>query len=159
MSGIILMGLGRDLYVWALAAFINIFFIPIVNGSNQAIWQIKVPPDVQGRVFATRAMIAQISASVAMLLSGPLADYNFEPAMMAGGSLESVFSSLVGAGPGAGMGLIFAIAGLCRMLVGFGSYMFKVVRNVENIIPDHQATVIGDKSTSNGNSRDSSESV
>lgn len=141
MSGMVLMGLGRDLYVWSLAAFISLFFIPIINGSNQAIWQTKVAPDVQGRVFATRALIAQISVPVAMLLSGPLADYYFEPAMMAGGGLESVFSGLVGTGPGAGMALMFVIAGLCGVLIGFGGYAFKAVRDVEDIIPDHQATV------------------
>jgi DHA3 family macrolide efflux protein-like MFS transporter len=142
MSGMVLMGLGRDLYVWSLAGFISLFFIPIINGSNQAIWQVKVAPDVQGRVFATRALIAQISAPVAMLLSGPLADYYFEPAMMAGGGLESVFSGLVGTSPGAGMALMFVIAGLCGVLIGFGGYAFKAVRNVEDIIPDHQAKKI-----------------
>jgi MFS family permease len=141
MIGMVLMGLGRNLYVWSFAAFINLFFIPIVNGSNQAIWQTKVAPDVQGRVFATRAMIAQISAPVAMLLSGPLADHYFEPAMIAGGSLESIFGWLVGTGPGAGMALMFIIAGLCGVLIGFGGYAFKAVRNVEDIIPDHQATI------------------
>jgi hypothetical protein len=141
MTGMVLMGLGRDLYVWSLAAFISLLFIPIINGSNQAIWQTKVAPDVQGRVFATRAMIAQISVPVAMLLSGPMADYYFEPAMMAGGSLEPVFGMLVGTGPGAGMALMFVIAGLCGVLIGFGSYAFKAVRDVEDIIPDHQATV------------------
>ncbi len=143
MSGMVLMGLGRSLYIWSLAAFINLFFIPIVNGSNQAIWQSKVAPDVQGRVFATRALIAQISAPVAMLLSGPLADYYFEPAMKAGGSLEPIFSSLVGTGPGAGMALMFLIAGLCGVLIGFGGYAFKVVRNVEDIIPDHDTNIAG----------------
>jgi len=136
MSGMILMGLGRDLYLWSLAAFISLFFIPIINGSNQAIWQSKVAPDVQGRVFATRALIAQISAPVAMLLSGPLADYYFEPAMTAGGS-----SRLVGTGPGAGMALMFVIAGLCGVLIGFGGYAFKAVRNVEDIIPDHDTNI------------------
>jgi DHA3 family macrolide efflux protein-like MFS transporter len=140
MFGMVLMGLGRDLYAWSSAAFIELFFIPIVNGSNQAIWQTKVAPDVQGRVFATRALIAQISAPVAMLLSGPLADYYFEPAMKAGGSLESVFSGLVGTGPGAGMALMFVVAGLCGVIIGFGGYVFKAVRDVEDIIPDHQAT-------------------
>jgi DHA3 family macrolide efflux protein-like MFS transporter len=141
MCGMILMGLGRDLCVWSLAAFIDLFFIPIINGSNQAIWQSKVAPDVQGRVFATRALIAQISAPLAMLMSGPLADNYFEPAMMAGGSLEPVFSSLVGTGPGAGMALMFVIAGLCGVLIGFGGYTFKAVRNVEDIIPDQDTNI------------------
>jgi MFS family permease len=143
MAGMILMGLGRDLYVWSLAAFISLFFIPIINGSNQAIWQTKVPPDVQGRVFATRALIAQVSAPVAMLLAGPLADYYFEPAMTVGGSLAAHFTTLVGTGPGAGMALMFVIAGLCGVLIGFGSYAFKAVRNVEDLIPDHEKSVEG----------------
>jgi DHA3 family macrolide efflux protein-like MFS transporter len=141
MVGMILMGFGRDLYVWSTAAFISLFFSPIINGSNQAIWQSKVAPDVQGRVFATRAMIAQISVPMAMLLSGPLADNYFEPAMMVGGSLEPFFSGLVGTGPGAGMALMFVIAGFCGVIIGFGGYLFKVVRNVEDIIPDHQALI------------------
>ena len=140
MSSMVLMGIGRNLYVWSSAAFISLFFIPIINGSNQAIWQAKVAPDVQGRVFATRALIAQISAPAAMLLSGPLADYYFEPAMKVGGSLEPLFSGLVGTGPGAGMALMFVIAGLCGVIIGFGGYAFKAVRDVEDIIPDHQAT-------------------
>jgi MFS transporter, DHA3 family, macrolide efflux protein len=31
---------------------------PLVNASNQAIWQAKVAPDVQGRVFAVQRLIA-----------------------------------------------------------------------------------------------------
>jgi DHA3 family macrolide efflux protein-like MFS transporter len=148
MIGTLLMGLGGNfdtfasqvspLYVWAMAGFIGLFFIPIVNGSNQAIWQAKVPPDVQGRVFATRALIAQISAPIAMLLAGPLADRVFEPAMLPGGSLAQTFGGILGTGPGAGMSLMFVIAGILGMLVGLGGYAFRSIRNVETILPDHE---------------------
>ncbi len=37
----LLMGLGRSLYVWATAAFSAALLLPIINGSNQAIWQAK----------------------------------------------------------------------------------------------------------------------
>lgn len=89
--GQILMGLGRGPYVWAVAAFSTLFILPIVNGCSQAIWQAKVPPAVQGRVFATRRLIAQISNPVGTVLAGPLADYVFGPAMMPGGALTPVF--------------------------------------------------------------------
>ena len=148
MIGTLLMGLGGNfdafasqvspLYVWAIAGFIGLFFIPIVNGSNQAIWQAKVPPDVQGRVFATRALIAQISVPLAMLLAGPLADRVFEPAMLNGGSLAQTFGGLLGTGPGAGMSLMFVIAGILGILVGLGGYAFRSIRNVETILPDHE---------------------
>jgi len=139
--GVMLIGLGRSPLIWAAIAFFMIFFVPIINGSSQAIWQTKVAPDVQGRVFAARGMIAQIGAPVAMLLAGPLADRVFEPAMMSGGSWVPLFGWLVGTGPGAGMSLMFVIAGALGMLVGLGGYAIPVVRNVEDILPDHIAEV------------------
>lgn len=135
--GMLLIGLGQTPLMWALAAFFTIFFIPIINGSSQAIWQSKVAPDVQGRVFASRGMIAQIGAPISMLLAGSLADHVFEPLMMPGGKGVPLFAWIVGTGPGAGMSLMFVIAGALGILVGLGGYAFPVVRNVEEILPDH----------------------
>ena len=53
MVGMVGFGIGDHPYAWAAAGFFAMFFVPILNGSNQAIWQIKVAPDLQGRVFAT----------------------------------------------------------------------------------------------------------
>jgi hypothetical protein len=133
-------GLGRDVYVWALATFLGVFFLPIANGSSQAIWQAKVAPDVQGRVFATRLLIAQISVPLSMLLAGPLADFVFKPAMMANGSLAPVFGMLVGTGAGAGMALMLVITGFLGVLGGLMGYAFPAIRNAETILPDHDAT-------------------
>jgi len=141
MLGVLSIGFGRDSYIWALAAFFTMFFIPIVQGSSNAIWQAKVAPDVQGRVFATRGIIATVSRPVALLVIGPLADRFFEPAMMPGGSLVPILSGLVGTGLGAGMALIFIISGGLGMLVGLGGYFFRIVRNVEDILPDHRQQV------------------
>ena len=52
------LGLGRDVLWWAVPLFLGASLIPWINGSNQAIWQSKVPPDVQGRVFSARRLIA-----------------------------------------------------------------------------------------------------
>lgn len=53
-----LMGVAEGPGAWATLAFLESLFIPIINGSNQAIWQAKVPLSVQGKVFAARRMIA-----------------------------------------------------------------------------------------------------
>lgn len=63
-------------------------------------------------------MIAQISAPVAMLLAGPLADRVFEPAMREGGALTPIFGGLVGTGTGAGMALMMVITGILGVIVG-----------------------------------------
>jgi len=138
MLGLLLMGLGRDPFVWALAAFFTMFFVPILDGSDQAIWQSKVPPDVQGRVFGSRLLLSDSSAPISMLLAGPLADHIFEPAMMQGGSLVAIFGGLVGTGPGAGMSLIFVFAGALGILIALIGFSLRVVRNVEDILPDHK---------------------
>ena len=141
LLGDLVMGLGTAPVIWGVGAFFTWFFAPIINGSNQAIWQAKVAPDVQGRVFATRRLIAQISGPVAMLLAGPLADYVFEPAMMPGGGLSGVFGGLVGTGPGAGMALMFVVTGILGALISLGGYAFGTVRDAEDILPDHDAGI------------------
>lgn len=139
LFGGILLGLGQNIYIWVVTAFLSWVSLPIINGSNQAIWQAKVAPDVQGRVFATRLMIAQISIPIAMLLAGPLADLVFTPAMMPGGSLTTLFGGLMGTGPGVGMSLMLVISGILGILVGIVGYSVRVVRKAEDILLDHDA--------------------
>lgn len=139
LLGHITIGIGQTAVLWGVGAFFMMFFLPLINGSNQAIWQAKVPGDIQGKVFATRRLIAQISAPIAMILGGRLADLVFEPGMLPGGSLANTFGPLVGTGPGAGMGLMFVLTGLLGALVGLSGYLFPAVRNAEDLLPDHDA--------------------
>lgn len=139
ISGGVILGIGRILPVWIVAGFLTSFIVVYINASNQAIWQAKVPPDIQGRVFAARRMIAQIVGPLGILLAGPLADKLFEPAMREGGSLTGLFGGLVGVGPGAGMALLMVISGALAALVGVSGYLFPAIRNAEDILPDHDA--------------------
>ncbi len=138
--GGVLLGLGQSVWVWAASAFVFALIVPILNGSNQAIWQAKVPPDVQGKVFSARRMIAWVAGPLALLVAGPLADRVLTPAMMPGGSLVGLFGGLVGTGPGAGMALLLVVSGLLGMAVGLGGYFFRAVREAEDLIPDHDQT-------------------
>lgn len=142
LLGVTLLGLGRSLPVWAVAAFCSAFLIPIINGSNQAIWQSKVAPDVQGRVFAVRRLIAQVTSPLGVLIAGPLADFVFEPAMRTDSILRDLFGGLVGDGAGSGMALMFVCAGMLGVAVGLSGYLFRVVRDAEKILPDHDAPVL-----------------
>lgn len=138
LLGPIVLGASQGIVGWAFGSFMSQAFIPVINGSNQAIWQSKVPPAVQGRVFATRRMIAQFSFPIAVLFAGPLADRVFEPAMQ-GGAAAAIFGPLVGTGPGAGMGLMIALSGVFGAAVGIVGYLIPAVRNVETILPDFDA--------------------
>lgn len=137
LLGTLPLGLARSLPGWMIAAFFAAAFIPILNGANQAIWQAKVPPDVQGRVFAARRFIAQVAIPLAMLVVGPLADRVMEPALRPGGALAGAFSPLVGVGDGAGIGLMLVVAGLTLGALGLSGYLRPAVREVEQRLPDH----------------------
>jgi MFS transporter, DHA3 family, macrolide efflux protein len=134
-TGILLMGLGRTVTVWALSGFLTMFFVPIVNSSNTAIWQSKVAPELQGRVFGARRAIAQCSYLIGFVLAGPVADHVFEPAMRSGGALADALGGLVGTGPGAGMALILMICGILGAVVSLAAYFVPVIRHVESIEP------------------------
>lgn len=137
LFGQIPFGLVQTLPAWLVAAFAANVAIPILNGSNQALWQAKVPPELQGRVFATRRLIAQISLPISLLLVGPLADFVFEPAMQPGGALVAVLGGLFGTGPGAGMAVMMSSAGVLGLAISLGGALVRVVRNVEADLPDH----------------------
>lgn len=152
LFGMVLLGLGQSVPFWVVGLFLGSAFSPLINGSNQAIWQAKVEPDIQGRVFGTRRLIAWLVTPIAALLAGPLADRVFEPAMREGGAWAPLFGKLVGVGPGAGIGLMFFISGLAALAIGLGGYLFPVIRNVETLIPDHDAVsvVSGEQMAGNG---------
>ena len=136
LLGYTVLGLGSSVYVWVAGAFLMMLFNPIINGSNQAIWQSKVPPEMQGRVFSARAFIAMISQPIAMAITGPLADNFLLPGMMDGGSLAPVFGWLIGVGPGKGISLLFFVMGLIGAAMGALGYLFREVREVESMLPD-----------------------
>lgn len=138
LIGVVPLGLGRSLPAWVACALVLSFFLPIVNGSSQAIWQAKVAPDVQGRVFASRRMIAQITFPLGLVIAGPLADMVFEPALRSeSGALAGLLAPLVGTGPGAGMGLMFVISGILSAGVALAALLIPTVREVEARLPDH----------------------
>jgi len=115
------------------------------NGCNQAIWQAKVAPEVQGRVFSVRRLVAQITAPISMLIAGPLADKVMEPAMQNSNStLARWLGPIFGLGPGVGMSILIALAGLLTASVVVFAYFIPMIRNVNNLLPDHYAVTDAD---------------
>jgi DHA3 family macrolide efflux protein-like MFS transporter len=138
LSGICFMLIGLRPVFWltALGAFLAHITIAIVSGSNQAIWQCKVAPNVQGRVFATQQTIASAAAPFAYVLAGPLADKLFEPMLASNGALARSVGQIIGVGSGRGIGLLFVVMGLIKMTVTVIGYAHSRIRLVEDELPD-----------------------
>ena len=109
----------------------------LINTSNQAIWQSKVAPDVQGRVFSARRLIAWFTQPIAPVIGGVLADFVMEPAMTnASTTLASIFGPLM-ARSRIRDGVADGFVGLGAASVGLIGYFIPYIRNAEDILPDH----------------------
>lgn len=137
--GLAIVGLAGGFPFWIAGSILSSIVIPLVNGSNQAIWQSKVAPDLQGRVFSARRLIAWFTNPISPVIGGVLADVWLEPAARAGTGLPAAFSWLVGTGPGAGMGLLIVFCGLASALAGGVGYFVHPIVHAESILPDHDA--------------------
>ncbi|MGF1674510.1 MAG: MFS transporter [Rivularia sp. (in: cyanobacteria)] len=135
----IIFGLGTTPWVWIPAQFCSSLNFPLNGSSDTAIWLAKVAPNVQGRVFGTRSFVLQIASAVAYLMAGPLADRVFAPAFNQGGSLVGIFGEMFGKSAGAGIAMLYVICAVCMLLVGLVGFYIPQLRNVERIVPDHDA--------------------
>ena len=132
---VVLMGGLTSIPLIAAATLGYYFPFPITNGCDQAIWQSKVAPDIQGRVFAIRRMIAFSVIPLAYLTAGPLADRVFEP-LVANGPLAAILAPIIGVGQGRGMGLLISTMGLLVILVTVAASLYPRLRKVEDELPD-----------------------
>lgn len=137
--GMAVIGLAGGLPIWITGVALTSLVGPLVNASNQAIWQSKVAPDVQGRVFSARRLIAWFTNPISPIIGGTLADFWLEPAARAGTGLPAAFAWLVGQGAGAGMGLLIVFCGAAAALVGMAGYLVPPILHAETLLPDHEA--------------------
>jgi len=129
-------GLRASAPLIAAGAFIYLFAVPILNGTSQALWQSKVAPDLQGRVFAVRRLVAWSTLPLAYVVAGPLADHVFEPLLAAGGPLAGSVGRLIGVGKGRGIALMFILIGFFIMLVVAIASRFPRLLRLESELPD-----------------------
>jgi hypothetical protein len=137
LFGQILFGLGRSLAVWLPAVAIAAMSFPVSQGCSNAIWQAKVAPDLQGRVFSARRTIAWFVDPIAPIMAGAMADLVTEPAMQSQSWLSDTFGPLVGTGAGSGMSLQFILSGVLYIVIILVASFIPLIRNVEDLLPDH----------------------
>jgi len=122
---------------WIVAAqLLGSIAMPITNGCTQAMWQSKVPQNMQGRVFSARPMISFSIIPLAYLLSGPLSEKIFIPGMIEGGAIAARYGNILGVGPERGIGLMYILFGLIYMLAGQFILLYPRLRRIELELPD-----------------------
>ena len=138
VEGILLIvgGLQPNAILVGLVAVAVLICQPIISGSNQVIWQRKVPPELQGRVLVLQRVVTMSALPIAFALAGPLADRVFEPLLAPGGALAGTVGKVLGTGSGRGIGFMFELLGLALILTALLGGLYPRLRDLERELPD-----------------------
>lgn len=110
-----LLALGNNSVVWCIAGFLGWITIPIMNANMDAILRIRIPVDMQGRIYSVRNSLQFFTIPVGYFLGGLAVDYIFEP-FMAAQNCE-ILARLFGSGKGSGAALFFFIIAFTGVFV------------------------------------------
>ncbi|MEM7583695.1 MAG: MFS transporter [Acidobacteriota bacterium] len=134
--GVLLGGIYPSIVLILIAMVLITFSAPLIFGCSEALWQAKVPVEMQGRVFALKNMVTRLAMPIAYVVAGPLADQVFEPLMRVGGPLAGTVGQVIGTGPGRGIGLMLILFGTLPILAAALAWLNPKIRNFERDIPD-----------------------
>lgn len=129
-------GLQANAPLVAVASFVFLFCGQVSQASSQALWQAKVAPDIQGRVFAMGQMLGAVTIPVAFLIAGPLADNVFNPLLAVDGAWANSVGQIIGTGPGRGIGFIYIVLGFLSILITVIAFLYPRIRRLEDELPD-----------------------
>lgn len=134
MQGVlaIVVGLRPMLPMIMAGAFGYMFVYPLLAGTQQALWQTRVPHHMQGRIAAVRGTVSNAALPLALVIAGPLADRVFNPLLAAGGRLDGTLAGAVlGVGSQRGIGLLFVLMGLLSIAGAVLAYLHPRIRHLE----------------------------
>jgi len=138
-------GLRPNVALIGTTAFLMLSTGPFLNSTVQALWQNKVPPAIQGQVFAARRMVTWSAVPLGYLIAGPLSDGVFEPLLARGeGGLGNLLRPFFGFGPGRGVGLFLSVLGVGGLLTLAAGLLSPAMRQVEAELPDVSIEAAGE---------------
>lgn len=143
LSGIFLFSAGlwgskQNWLIVSIALFLADLVTPLINASNQALWQAKVAPHIQGRVFSARRLIAWFTQPIAPIIAGTLADLIAEPFMSRSDRAPSILLRVFGYGPGTGMSLLIVLFSFGIILTALTAFFIPTLREADTLLPDHE---------------------
>lgn len=130
VTGVLGAVIGIRAWPWLLVVGVWLFMMvmPAVEAAEQTVIQRVVPLPRQGRVFGFAGAFEAAAAPVTAFLIAPIAENIVIPWADADGA--SVIQPLFGAGPGRGIALIFATAGVLTILAALFAFTTPAYRAV-----------------------------
>ncbi|MDE7444946.1 MAG: MFS transporter [Lachnospiraceae bacterium] len=103
-----LLAVGRKPLIWCIGGVLGWIAIPLMSTNLDAIMRLRVPEQMQGRVYSVRNSLQFFTIPIGYFLGGFLVDQIFEP-VMAVQREESLLIKMFGAGKGSGAALLFFV--------------------------------------------------
>lgn len=122
--------------VVAVAAFVFLAALAVLNTTHVSIWQEKVDPRLHGRVVALVNMGAAVPQLLAYAASGVLVDRVFNPLVGRDDVKVPALVPLLGDGPGRGTALLLMCAGLLIAVNAVVAAANPRLRRLEDELPD-----------------------
>ncbi|HRW07353.1 MAG TPA: MFS transporter [Caldilineaceae bacterium] len=118
---------------WLLAATLFLLMLPLPMGGAllTSLLQTRVPPVLQGRVFALFGQLSFVGSTLSFLSIGPLVDRVLEPAVGQAGWY--LVAPLVGVQAGAGMRLLMIATGLLLAVATSIVWLIPAVRKLDTV--------------------------
>jgi len=120
----------------AVAAFVFLGGTPVVLGTAQTIWHLKVEPEFLGRASALKNLFVDFPYALTQLLLGVATSLVFVP-LVGDREVGSTFvAALVGDGPGRGFAFAMMAIGVMIAACVALAYRFSGLSSVERSLPD-----------------------
>ena len=103
-----MLALGRTPLIWCIGGFLGWIAIPLMNANLDTILRLRIPVQMQGRVYSVRNSLQFFTIPVGYFLGGLLVDQVFEPIMALQDS-NSILVRMFGAGKGSGAAFLFFV--------------------------------------------------
>lgn len=132
-DGIFMALAGTTTNLLLIVVFCILFFtaLPFANTCADVLIRMRIPNDVQGRVWGMISILTQIGFVVAYAVCGILADYVFGPMLMEDGILAGSIGKFIGTGDGRGVGFMLIVAGIIMVVFAFAFGFRKSIREME----------------------------
>jgi DHA3 family macrolide efflux protein-like MFS transporter len=133
---IALTGLRSSATLISASIFAFHFCYTVVIVTDKALWQTKVAPVLQGRIFALKGLINHVMAPLAFVIAGPLTDKVFRHLLVQGGPLSGKLGWIFGTGESRGIGLLITLLGLLVIVSVAVASQSRHLKFIEEELPD-----------------------
>jgi MFS transporter, DHA3 family, macrolide efflux protein len=132
----VVFGVARALPVMAASLFLLVLPLPANNALYKSIYQLKVPADMQGRVFAFAEQLYLLGSTASFLLTGALVDRVLTPLASTPGGWP--LAPMLGGGHTGAIGLVEVVTGIVLLLGAAVTFSIRSVRRMEAGLPDYE---------------------